>query len=204
MDGHLTSADMMAFNVLQATALNTTPPAPAPKEKGALGTRAFNLCGWAHLQPLELKHLHQCNKGGWIHYNKASNKAKKEAVVDAYFVQPLVRKNGCFQQILTTKFRDLIITWRLAPTNYVGLKPHGGLGPLSFVTRSLAEQENLEFYRTMNTLTENPTSADIERTIPGTPKIPDNIDDLITLLILNQIALVQVIGNKTPPATEIQ
>jgi hypothetical protein len=45
MDGHLTSADMMAFNVLQATALNTAPPAPAPKEKGALGNRAFNLCG---------------------------------------------------------------------------------------------------------------------------------------------------------------
>jgi hypothetical protein len=181
---------MMAFNVLQATALNTAPPAPAPKDKGALGTRAFNLCGWAHLQPLELKHLHRCNQGGWIHYNKASNKVEKEAVVDAYFVQPLVRKNGRFRQILTTEFRDLIITWRLAPTNYKGLKPHGGLGPLSFVTRSLAEQENLEFYQTMNTLTENPTSANIERTI--------------TLLILNQIALVQVIGNKAPPTTEIQ
>jgi hypothetical protein len=64
MDGHLKSADMMALNVLQATALNTAPPAPAPKEKGALGTRAFNLCGWAHLQPSELKHLHRCNEGG--------------------------------------------------------------------------------------------------------------------------------------------
>jgi hypothetical protein len=61
-------------------------------------------------------------------------------------VQPLVRKNGRFRQILTTKFRDLIITWRLAPMNYEGLKPHGGLGPLTFVTRSLVEQENLEFY----------------------------------------------------------
>jgi hypothetical protein len=75
---------------------------------------------------------------------------------------------------------------------------------MSFVTRSLAEQENLEFYQTMNTLTENPTSADIERTIPGTPKIPDNIDALIRLLILNQIALVQVIGDKAPPVIEIQ
>jgi hypothetical protein len=56
----------------------------------------------------------------------------------------------------------------------------------------------------MNTLTENPTSADIERTIPGTPKIPDNINALITLLILNQIALFQVIGDKAPSATEIQ
>jgi hypothetical protein len=117
MDGHLTSADMMAFNVLQATTLNTAPPAPAPKEKGALGTRAFNLCGWVHLQLSELNHLHRCNEGGWIHYNKASNKVEKEAVVDAYFVQPLVRKNGRFRQILTTKFRDLIITWRLAPSN---------------------------------------------------------------------------------------
>jgi hypothetical protein len=51
---------------------------------------------------------------------------------------------------------------------------------------------------------ENPTSADIKQTIPRTPKIPDNVDDLITLLILNQIALVQVIGNKAPPAIEIQ
>jgi hypothetical protein len=55
MDGHLTAADMMAFNVIQTTALNTAPP---PPQKGALGTRAFNLCGWAHLQPAELKHLH--------------------------------------------------------------------------------------------------------------------------------------------------
>jgi hypothetical protein len=207
MTGHLTAEDMNAFNVLQATtAINTAPPlhAPAPKEKGNLGTRAFNLCGWAHLQPSELKHLHRCNEGGWMHYNKASNKVEREAVIDAYFVQPLVRKNGRFRQILTTEFRDLIITWRLAPTNYEGSKPHGGLGPLSFVTRSLAEQENLEFYRTLNTLTETPTSADIERTIPGTPKIPNNIDALITLLILNQIALVQVIGDKAPPATAIQ
>jgi hypothetical protein len=139
MDGHLTSADMMAFNVLQATTLNTAPEAPAPKEKGTLGTRAFNLYGWAHPQPSELKHLHRCNEAGWIHCNKASNKAEKEAVVDAYFVQPLVRKNGRFRQILTIEFRDLIITWRLAPTNYKGLKPHGALGPLSFVTRLLAE-----------------------------------------------------------------
>jgi hypothetical protein len=121
MDGHLTLADMMAFNVLQATTLNTAPPAPAPKEKGALGTRAFNLCRWAHLQPSELKHSHRCNEGGWIHYNKASNNVEKEAVVDAYFVQSLVQKNGRFCQILTTEFRDLKITWRLAPTNYEGL-----------------------------------------------------------------------------------
>jgi hypothetical protein len=133
MDGHLTSTDKMAFNVLQATALNTAPPAPAPKEKGALGTRAFNLCGWAHFQPSELKDLHRCNEGGWIHYNKASNKVEKEAVVDAYFVQPLVRKNGRFCQILTTEFRDLIITWRLAPTYAIFFLKNRKRAPLSCI-----------------------------------------------------------------------
>jgi hypothetical protein len=58
--------------------------------------------------------------------------------------------------------------------NFEGSKPHGGLSPLSFVTRTLAEQENLEFYRTLKSLADKPTTADIEKTIPGTPKIPDN------------------------------
>ena len=201
--GHLTAADMNTFQVLKST-MDISEPTAAPKPKDHLGTRGFNLCGWAHLQPSELNHLHQCNEGGWLHYNRAGNKVEREAVVDAYFVQPLVKKNGRFRQILTTEFRDLIINWRLAPTNYEGNKPHGGLGPLTFVTRSLAEQENIEYFRTINALADKPTTSDIERTVPGTPKIPDNIDALITLLVLNQLALVQVIGNKAPPSTEIQ
>jgi hypothetical protein len=51
----------------------------------------------------------------------------------------------------------------------------------------------------MNSLAAAPTTADMERTVPGTPKIPDNIDALITLLLLNQSALVQVIGDRAPP-----
>jgi hypothetical protein len=120
------------------------------------------------------------------------------------FVQLLVQKNGRFRQILTTEFRDLIINWRLAPKNFEGSKPHGGLGPLSFVTHTLAEQENLEFYRTLNSLADKPTTADTEKTIPGTPKILDNVDALITLLVLNQLALVQIIGDRAPPPREIQ
>jgi hypothetical protein len=84
---------------------------------------------------------------GWQCFTNASNKEEQKAVVDAYFVQPLVRKNGQFWKILATKFRDLIINWKLAPKNFDGSKPHVGLGPLSFVTRTLAEQENLGLTR---------------------------------------------------------
>jgi hypothetical protein len=201
--GHLTPEDMNTFQVLKF-ATTTGNATPAQKSKDNLGTRAFNLCGWAHLQPHELHQLHQCNDSGWIHYNKATNKVEKESVIDTYFVKPLVKKNGRFRQILTTEFRDLILNWRLAPANFEGNKPHGGLGPLSFVTRSTAEQENLEYFRNINSLADKPTTSDIERTVPGTPKIPNNIDALITLLTLNQLALEQVIGNKAPPAREIQ
>ena len=201
--GHLTPADMNTFEILKF-ATNAESSTTSTKAKDNLGTRAFNLCGWAHLQPQELGHLHRCNDSGWIHYNKASNKGEKESVIDTYFVQPLIKKNGRFRQIITTEFRDLILNWRLAPSNYEGTKPHGGLGPLSFVTRSLAEQENLEYFRTLNSLAAKATTADIARTVPGTPKISDNIDALITLLVLNQIALEQVIGDKAPPPTQIK
>jgi hypothetical protein len=96
------------------------------------------------------------------------------------------------------------INWRLAPIKFEGSKPHGGLGPLSFVTCTLADQENLEFYCMLNSLADKPTTADMEKTIPGTPKIPDKVDALITLLVLNHLALVQIIGDRAPPPREIQ
>jgi len=205
--GHLTTEEMNAFNVLNSGMVGSgsaSSPITAVDSANTIGTRGFNVCGWAHLQPSELHHLHECNDSGWLRFTNAKNKEDRKAIVDAYFVQPLVKKNGRFRQILTTEFRDLILNWRLAPTNFEGSKPHGGLGPLSFVTRSLAEQENIEYYRTLNSLTANPTTADFERAVPGTPKIPDNIDALITLLVLNQLALVQVIGNLAPPPVAIQ
>jgi hypothetical protein len=203
--GHLTTEEMNAFNVLKSGMSGSSLASdPSSSPTDTLGTRGFNLCGWAHLHSTEITHLHQCNDSGWLRFSKARNKEERKAVIDTYFVQPLVRKNGRFRQILTTEFRDLIINWRLAPKNFEGSKPHRGLGPLSFITRTLAEQENLEFYRTLNSLADKPTTADIEKTIPGTPKIPDNVDALITLLVLNQLTLVQIIGNRAPPPKEIQ
>jgi hypothetical protein len=187
--GHLTTEETNASNVLKSGRSGSglaSDPSSSPT------TRGFNLCGWAHLHLTEIAHLHQCNDSGWLRFTKARNKEERKAVIDAYFVQPLVRKNGRFRQILTTEFRDLIINWRLAPNNFEGSKPHGGLGPLSFVTRTLAEQENLEFYRILNSLADKPTTADIGKTIPGTPKILDNVNALITLLVLNQLTLVQI------------
>jgi hypothetical protein len=141
--GNLTTDEMNAFNVLKSAISGSSLASDLSSSlTDTLGTRGFNLCGWAHLHPTEIVHLHQCNDSGWLRFTKAWNKEEPKAVIDAYFVQPLVRKNSRFRQILTTEFRDLIINWRLAPKNFEGSKPHGGLDPLSSVTRTLAEQEN--------------------------------------------------------------
>jgi hypothetical protein len=113
-----------------------------------------------------------------------------------------------FRPTVSSKKRQVSINphyrWRLAPKNFEGSNPNRGLGLLSFVTRTLAEQENLELYCTLNSLADKPTTAEIEKTIPCTPKILDNADVLITLLFLNQLALVQIIGDRVPPPREIQ
>jgi hypothetical protein len=182
--GHLTTEELNAFNVLKSGMSGSSLASdPSSSSTDTLGTRGFNLCGWAYLHPTEISHLHQCNDSGWLRFTKARNKEERKAVIDAYFVQPLVRKNGRFRQILTTEFRDLIINWQLAPKNFEGSKLHGGLGPLSFVTRTLAEQENLEFsgagkFRILShtELTSRQThNSRYRKTIPGTPNIPDNV-----------------------------
>jgi hypothetical protein len=112
--GHLTTEETNAFNVLKSGMSGSSRVSdPSSSTTDTLGTRGFNLCRWAHLHPTELTHLHQCNDRGWLWSTKAQNKEERKAVIDAYFVQPLVQKNGRFRQILTTEFRDLIINWRL-------------------------------------------------------------------------------------------
>jgi hypothetical protein len=171
--GHLTTEEMNAFNVLKSGMSGSSLVSDTSSSAtDTLGTRGFNLCGWAHLHLTEITHLHQCNDSGWLCFTKARNKEKRKAVISTYLIQPLVRKNGRFRQILTTEFRDLIINWRLAPRNFEGSKPHRGLGPLSFVTCTLAEQENLEFCRTLNSLADKPTTADIEKNHTGYPQNP--------------------------------
>jgi hypothetical protein len=200
--GNITQDDMNTFQVLK-TMQGANPSTAQPHQKDNLGTRLFNLCGWAQLSPNELHHLHQDNDNAWIRYNNATNSKDRLAVVEAYFIQPLIKQQPRFRQILTTELRDIIANWNLAPKNYDGSKPHGGLGPLTFVTRSVAEQENIEYFRNINSLAKDPTTADIERTLPGTPEIPDNVDALITVLTLTQLALVMVIGRKALPSKDI-
>jgi hypothetical protein len=87
--GHLTTEEMNAFNILKSgmsgSSLISDPSSPTTD---TLGTRGFNLCGWAHIHPTELTHLHQCNDSGWLQFTKARNKEERKAVIDAYFVQP--------------------------------------------------------------------------------------------------------------------
>jgi hypothetical protein len=183
----ITQDELNIFQVLH-TLLNPVGPAVpsvsagTATQKDNLGTRAYNICGWAHLPPQELDQLHECNGNGWTEFNNASNRCEREAVIEAYFIQPLVKQQPRFRQILKEEFRVIIIGLTFAPQNIEGNKPNGGLGPLIFVPLSMIEQENIEHFRTINARTNNPSAADIERMLPGTTKLPDNVDALITLL----------------------
>jgi hypothetical protein len=91
--GHLTTEEMNAFNVLKSGMSGSGLASDASSSPtDTLGTRGFNLCGWAHLHQTEIAHLHQCNDSGWLRFTKARNKEERKAVINAYFVQPLVRK----------------------------------------------------------------------------------------------------------------
>jgi hypothetical protein len=97
--GHLTTVEINAFNVHKSGMSGSglvSDPSSSPAD--TLGTRGFNLCGWAHLHPTEIAHLHQYNGSGWLRLTKAQNKEERKAVIDAYFVQPLVRKTAGFDK----------------------------------------------------------------------------------------------------------
>jgi hypothetical protein len=90
---------MNAFNILKSGMSGSglaSDPSSSPTDK--LGTRGFNLCGWAHLHLMEIVNLHQCNDSSWFRFTKARNKEEQKAVIDAYFVQPLVRKTAGFDK----------------------------------------------------------------------------------------------------------
>jgi hypothetical protein len=99
--GHLTTEGMNAFNVLKSGMSGSSLALdPFSSTMDTLGTRGFNLCGWAHLHPTKITHLHQCNDSGWLHFTKARNKEEWKSVIDAYFVLPLVQKKAGFDKSL--------------------------------------------------------------------------------------------------------
>jgi hypothetical protein len=64
---HLSTEEMNAFNVLKSGMSGSSLVSyPSSSTTDTLGTRGFNLCGWAHLHPTEIAHLHQCNDSGWL------------------------------------------------------------------------------------------------------------------------------------------
>ncbi|OEU18990.1 hypothetical protein FRACYDRAFT_237280 [Fragilariopsis cylindrus CCMP1102] len=96
----LTSEDMNRFQVLKFLAAeskshpNSTKPDQPKKAKDSMGTRSWNLCGWAHLQPHELHFLHRCNNSGWLKYNKAPDKGEKDSVICTFHRQSMIGETG--------------------------------------------------------------------------------------------------------------
>jgi hypothetical protein len=73
--GHLTTEEMNAFNIPKSGMSGSSLVSdPSSSTTDTLRTRGFNLCGWAHLHPTEIAHLHQCNDSGWLCFTKARNK----------------------------------------------------------------------------------------------------------------------------------
>jgi hypothetical protein len=69
------------------------------------------------------------------------------------------------------------------------MKPTGGMGPLTLISRSTAEHENLQYFNRLNAAASERTTADIKRAKAGTPILPTDIDGLLNVIILNQMAI---------------
>jgi hypothetical protein len=110
--GHLTTEEMNAFNVLKSGMSGSSLVSDLSSSMtDTLGTQGFNFCGWAHLHPTEIGHLHQCNDSGWLCFTKARNKEERKAVIDAYFVQKLKSTTKISETSYKhfTKYKDQVI-----------------------------------------------------------------------------------------------
>jgi hypothetical protein len=119
----------------------------------------------------------------------ATTKAEQKATVKSNFVQPLIQQDPLFASILTDDFADNILPCQFAPKNYSGMKPTGGMGPLMFISRTTAEHENLQYFNRLNAAASERTTADIEMAKAGTPILPTDIDGLLNVIVLNQMAI---------------
>jgi hypothetical protein len=73
--GNLTTEEMNAYIVLKSGMSGSSlVSGPSSSTTDTLGTRGFNLCGWAHLHSTKITNLHQCNDSGWLQFTKSWNK----------------------------------------------------------------------------------------------------------------------------------
>jgi hypothetical protein len=201
--GDITQQDINIFNILS----KVVPPAlPIPEKDKADKTslRMSNILGWAGLKAEQQNILHQETNGKWIQFQEAPTKADRRTVVNSLFVQPLIQADPLFESILTDDFADTIMSGKFAPQNFDGMKPSGGLGPLTFISRSTTEHENLQYINRLNEAAKNVSPADIERAKPGTPILPTDVDGTINVVSLNLLAIRSTMTQWSPPARAIK
>jgi hypothetical protein len=200
--GNLSIADNL-LKVLKATLL--TPNTNSAPERGKnISIQFCNILGWAGFNTNQRHFLHQETNGKWMKFLAATTKAERKAVVNSNFVQPLVQQDPLFASILTDDFADTILSCQFAPKNYSDMKPTGGMGSLTFITRSTAEHENLQYFNQLNAAASKRTTADIEQAKAGTPMLPTYIDGLLNVIVLNQMALANSLSQWAAPAQGIQ
>jgi hypothetical protein len=84
------------------------------------------------------------------------------------------------------------------------MKPTGGMVPSTFISRSTAEHENLQYFNQLNAAASERTTADIKRAKAGTPILPTDIDGLLSMIVLNQMALASSLSQWPAPAQGIR
>jgi hypothetical protein len=136
---------MNSLKVLKAT-LPTPNTNSTPEGGENISIQFCNILGWAGFNTNQRHFLHQETNGKWMKFLAATTKAERKAVVKSNFVQPLVQQDPLFASILTDDFADTILSCQFAPKNYSGMKPTGGMGSLTFISRSTAEHENLQYF----------------------------------------------------------
>ena len=202
-NGFLNEADMNALKVLKTT-VPTASLKPMKDKEEDMSVQFCNILGWAGFTKEQQHFFHQETNGKWIKYLEATTKAERKAVVNSNFVQPLVQQDPLFSSILTEDFADTILSGQFAPKNYDGMKPSGGLGPLTFISRSTAEHENLQYFNRLNAEATTKTPADIERSKAGSPILPTDIDGTLNVIILNQMAVTSSLTQWSSPAKGIR
>jgi hypothetical protein len=201
--GNLSIADMNSLKVLKAT-LPTPNTNSAPEGGENISIQFCNILGWVGFNTNQRHFLHQETNGKGMKFLAATTKAERKAVVKSNFVQPLVLKDPLFASILTDDFANTILSCQFAPKNYSVMKPSGRMGPLTIIARLTAEHENLQYFNRLNAAASERTTTDIERAKAGTPILPIDIDGLLNVIVLNQMALTSSLSQWAAPAQRIR